>query len=399
MNAALIVAALGYFVDVFDILLFSILRVPSLKELGLTDQQVLETGLFILNLQLAGLISGGILWGIWGDKYGRLSVLFGSILLYSGATFACAFVHDVNTYAALRFVAGFGLAGELGVGITLVSELLPSHKRGWGTTFVTAVGVAGAIAGGVLGESLHWRTCYGIGGVLGLFLLIARFSVAESSAFLALKERSEVSRGNILLLFSSFDRLKRYLLCVLLGFPIMYVVYVLVTFSPEVGRSQGMSEPISAARAVLFCYIGITAGDFFFGAASQWIKSRRRSSFLSLASLTVALAVYWRFPPTTPTSFYWYAVVLGFCSANWAVLVTSVAEQFGTNLRATVTTSIPNMIRGSAILLTLGFNQLKTLLSPFESVVATGFISLAIAVLALMALRETYGNDLNFVEK
>lgn len=399
MRAALWVAALGYFVDVFDILLFSILRIPSLRDLGLTDAEVTRQGLFILNLQLAGLISGGILWGIWGDKFGRLSVLFGSILLYSCATLACAFVQNVEMYAALRFIAGFGLAGELGVGITLVAEILPPEKRGWGTTFVTAVGVMGAVVAGLLGELLHWRTCYFIGGVLGLFLLLARFSVAESGAFLSIKARESVRRGSIRMLFSSPSRVLRYLWCILLGFPIMYVVYIVVTFSPEIGRSLALEDAVSAAKAVMFCYIGITLGDFLFGALSQWLQSRKRASLVSLLSLFLALLMFWIYPPRTAEQFYAYAIMLGLCSANWAVLVTTVAEQFGTNLRATATTSIPNMVRGSAILLTLVFQQLKESHAPFGSALLTGFASVAIALVALMFLKETYGADLDFVEQ
>jgi MFS family permease len=399
MKPAIIVAALGYFVDVFDILLFSILRVPSLRDLGLNESQILEQGLFILNLQLAGLILGGILWGIWGDRYGRLSVLFASILLYSIATIGCAFVQDVTTYSVLRFVAGFGLAGELGVGITLVAELLSKEARGWGTTLITGVGVAGAIGAAVVGQYFDWRTCYAIGGGLGLALLLARFRVAESGAFLAIQSRAEVVRGDLRLLFSSWVRTRRFLLCILIGFPIMYVVYIPVTFSPELGRSLGFSSPVSAASAVMFCYIGITVGDLLFGSISQLVRSRKRASLISLVLLSATLSIFWLIPPTTSEQFYGYAVVLGLCSANWAVLITTVAEQFGTNLRATATTAVPNLVRGSAIFLTMFFQQLKGFYPPFESVVLVGFVSILIAMVALLRLEETYGVDLDFIER
>ncbi|MBL7661159.1 MFS transporter [bacterium] len=398
-SAAVVVAALGYFVDVFDLLLFSILRVPSLKELGLNDAQILEQGIHILNLQLGGLIFGGIIWGILGDKFGRLSILFGSIFLYSIANIACAFVQNVETYALLRFIAGLGLAGELGAGITLVSELLSKEDRGWGTTLVTAVGVAGAIVAGLLAQVVSWRVCYFIGGVLGLLLLVARVSVSESEAFKAIKSKSQVKRGSILMLFSTWDRVKRYLLCILLGFPIMFVVYIFVTFSPEISKGLNITGAVSAGTGIVFCYIGITIGDFLFGALSQILKSRRRASLLSLLGLTVGLLILWLAPPRSTATIYIYCTCLGLLSANWAVLLTSAAEQFGTNLRATAATSIPNMVRGSAILSTLCFKDLKSYFSPFDSALIVGFASILIAFIALQFLEETYGKDLDFIEE
>lgn len=399
MNATIIVAALGYFVDVFDLLLFSILRVPSLKDLGLSDAEVLEKGIQILNLQLFGLILGGVVWGIIGDKLGRVSVLFGSILIYSVANIACAYVHSIEVYSYLRLFAGFGLAGELGAGITLVSELLPKEKRGWGTTLVTGVGVAGAVAAGILGEMLHWRDCYLIGGVLGLLLLLARMKVAESGAFQDLVKKSEIQRGSLFMLLSSKERMKRYIYCILMGLPLMFVIYVFVTFSPELGKSLGITEPVTAALGVMYCYIGITLGDVIFGALSQIFKSRKLPCFLSQGLVGVGLLLVWIMPPATPTHFYLYAAILGMVCANWAVLLTTTSEQFGTNLRATVTTSVPNMIRGSAIALTFLFQQMKGFTPAFEAALLVGAISLVIGGLALWRMEETYARDIDFLEK
>lgn len=399
MNATIIVAALGYFVDVFDLLLFSILRVPSLKDLGLTDAEILEKGLQILNLQLLGLILGGVIWGIIGDKLGRVSVLFGSILIYSIANIGCAYVESIEIYSYLRFLAGFGLAGELGAGITLVSELLPKEKRGWGTTLVTGVGVAGAIAAGILGDILPWRDCYLIGGTLGIFLLFARMKVAESGAFKSILTKSEVHRGSLLMLLSSTKRVKKYLQCILMGLPLMFVIYVFVTLSPELGKSLGISEPVSAALAVMYCYIGITTGDVLFGALSQILKSRKLPCLISQGFVALGLIFVWFVPPSSPTQFYIYAAILGMACANWAVLLTTTSEQFGTNLRATVTTSVPNMIRGSAIGLTLCFTEIKTIVPSFEAALLVGAISLLIGALAVWKLEETYARDINFLEK
>lgn len=399
MNATIIVAALGYFVDIFDLLLFSILRVPSLKELGLSDAEILDKGLQILNLQLLGLILGGVAWGVIGDKLGRVSVLFGSILIYSVANIACAYVESIEVYSYLRLVAGFGLAGELGAGITLVSELLPKEKRGWGTTLVTGVGVAGAIAAGILGEMLSWRDCYLIGGILGLFLLLARMKVAESGAFKSILSKSEIQRGSLLMLFSSAKRIKRYMQCILMGLPLMFVIYIFVTLSPELGKSLGIAEPVTAALAVMYCYIGITIGDVLFGVLSQILKSRKLPCFISQILVVVGLVFIWLVPPSTPIHFYIYAALLGMVCASWAVILTTTSEMFGTNLRATVTTSVPNMIRGSAIALTFCFTEIKTFVPAFEAALIVGAISLVIGGVALWKLEETFARDINFLEK
>jgi predicted MFS family arabinose efflux permease len=394
----ILVAALGYFVDIYDLILFSVIRVPSLTALGLQGDALLESGVLLLNMQMAGMLVGGIAWGVMGDRRGRLSVLFGSILLYSLANIANAFVQDVATYAALRFVAGVGLAGELGAGITLVSEILPREVRGYGTTIVASVGVMGAVVAVLVGDYFDWRVAYVVGGVMGLALLILRIGVFESGLFEGLRQTT-VSRGNFFALFASAARARRYLSVVLVGLPIWYVVGILITFAPELGAAVGVSPPPRAARAVLFAYLGLTAGDLASGLLSQFMRSRKRALAIFIALTSSGVLLY--FAPFSKSLPVFYAICggLGFATGYWAVFVTVASEQFGTNLRATATTTAPNFVRGAVVPVTLLFQALREPLGLAGSGFAVGALTLVVALLALAGLDETFGRDLDFVEE
>lgn len=397
-HIAILVAALGYFVDIYDLILFSVIRVPSLTALGLHGDALLESGVLLLNMQMAGMLVGGIAWGVMGDRRGRLSVLFGSILLYSLANIANAFVQDVPTYAALRFIAGIGLAGELGAGITLVSEILPREVRGYGTTIVASVGVMGAVVAVLVGDYFDWRVAYAVGGVMGLALLILRIGVFESGLFEGVKQTT-VSRGNFLTLFAGAGRARRYLSVVLVGLPIWYVVGILITFAPELGAAVGVSPPPRAARAVLFAYLGLTAGDLASGLLSQYLGSRKRALAIFIGLTAGGVLLY--FAPFSKTLPVFYAICggLGFATGYWAVFVTVASEQFGTNLRATATTTAPNFVRGAVVPVTLLFQALREPLGLAGSGLAVGALTLAIALMALAGLEETFGRDLDFVEE
>jgi MFS transporter, putative metabolite:H+ symporter len=394
---AVLVAALGYFVDIYDLLLFSIIRLKSLGDLGLTGAALKDDGILLLNMQMGGMLVGGVLWGILGDKRGRLSVLFGSILLYSLANIANGFVQDVPTYAVLRFVAGVGLAGELGAGITLVSELMSRERRGYGTTIVASVGVAGAIAAAMIAERLHWRTCYFIGGGMGLALLLLRIGVFESGLWGKLGE-SQASRGNFFHLFTAWARTKRYLGVIAIGLPIWFAIGILVTFSPELGAAMGMTERPNPGRAVLYAYAGLVVGDLVSGGLSQLGRSRRRVVLGFLVLTAACVAAYFLVGARSLTVFYAVCVALGFATGYWAVFMTMASEQFGTNLRATVTTSVPNFVRGSVVPMTLLFQALTPSFGILAAALAVGALTLALALVALAALDETYGKDLDFLE-
>lgn len=395
---AVIVAALGYFVDIYDLLLFGIVRKASLLDIGVAEKDLLAAGTFLLNVQMGALLVGGILWGTLGDKRGRLSVLFGSIILYSLANVANGLVHSLPQYAVARAVAGLGLAGELGAGITLVSESLDKETRGYGTTIVASVGIMGAVVGALVAKLTFWRTSYFIGGGLGLALLLLRVGVLESGVFERVKKDTTVVRGSFLKLFSNAARARRYVSVVLVGVPIWYVVAILITFSPEVGKAMGMTKPPDAAFAIMVNYAGLAAGDLTSGALSQIAKSRKRAVLAFLVITAIAMTFYFVFGARSMTTFYAACALLGFGTGYWAVFVTVAAEQFGTNIRATATTTAPNFVRGSVVLVTIAFNALKGALGVPGSAIAVGVVTLVIAVVALMGLEETYGKSLEFVE-
>jgi MFS family permease len=397
LSAALVVAALGYFVDIYDLILFSIVRMKSLRAIGVPEAKLLDEGIFLINWQMGGMLIGGILWGVLGDKRGRLSVLFGSIVLYSLANIANAFVTSVPAYAAMRFIAGIGLAGELGAGITLVSESMPKETRGIGTSVVAGVGISGAVAAYIVGENFAWTTAYVVGGVMGLCLLVLRIGVFESAMFKKLMEKA-ASRGNFWSLFSKRERAIKYVSVIFVGVPIWFVTGILATFSPEIGKALGMVEPPVAARAILYCYVGLAVSDFMSGIVSHLMKSRRRAILLFLTVTTAAMLVYFHASPLSAGAFYRVCFFLGVGCGYWAMFVTVASEQFGTNIRATATTTVPNFVRGAVPLLTSAFQALKVPFGVARSAEAVGLATLAVAFVAASALEETYGKDLDYVE-
>lgn len=400
VKLAVLVAALGYFVDAFDMLLFSVLRVSSLTELGLSGDDLLITGKMLINCQMWGMLIGGLAWGILGDRYGRIQVLFGSILLYSIATFLNGYIEDINQYAILRFIAGIGLAGELGGGITLVAELLPKNKRGLGTTIVATVGVSGVVAAGFIAKLFHWRTTYIIGGLMGLALLFLRIGVKESGIFNTVKTKDNVSKGSIKLLLSPFSRLIKYLSCISIAMPTWFLVGILMTFCTEIGKAKGIEEPLVAANAIMWTYVGLTAGDLACGLLSQYLQSRKRVVLYFLICESVLILSLLFIPLTKAWQFYALCTPLGFFVGYWVVFVTTAAEQFGTNLRATVATSVPNFVRATTIPMTSSFVALKGLnFDVITSALIVGIVTIALAFIGLSKLSESFSTDLDFIEK
>jgi MFS family permease len=404
IRLAVLVAALGYFVDIYDLLLFSILRVRSLTDLGVAaagagggGPDVLSVGVRLINMQMIGLLLGGIVWGILADNWGRRSVLFGSILLYSLANIANGMVQTVDQYAWLRLIAGIGLAGELGAGITLVAEIMSRESRGWGTTIVASLGLLGAVVAGIVGDLFPWRIAFFIGGGLGLVLLALRIGVRESFLFESTRQTA-TNKGNLLLLFSSGRRLVRYLSIVVLGIPLWFVMGILITFSPELGKALGLATAPNPGWAVGLAYFGATVGDLISGFLSQLLKSRKRAIALFLAFCAAGSINYFLLGPRSLTAFYVSCALVGTLSGYWAVLVTTAAEQFGTNLRGTVATTAPNFIRGALVPLTILFQAFKPALGVPGSAMAVGAIAFAAAFIGLLGLEETYGKDLDYLE-
>jgi len=398
-SAPVIVAALGYFVDIYDLLLFGIVRLPSLASLGLSEAEISLTGASILNWQMTGLLLGGILWGVLGDKKGRLSVLFGSIITYSLANIACGFVQDPTTYKVLRFIAGVGLAGELGAGITLVSEILPKHLRAIGTSLVAGIGLLGAIVGYFTVEFFAWRNAYFIGGGLGISLLLLRIGVFESGIFAGVKEQKHIQKGNFFALFTNKDRFFRYLKCIGIGLPTWFVIGILATFSNEFGKALGIEEAIKPGLSIMWCYVGLSVGDFLSGFLSHWLESRKKAVFLMMAFTLVCSGIYLYTGIKTAASLYTVATLLGFGIGYWAMFVTIGAEQFGTNLRATAATTVPNMVRGMVVVMTTLFASFKDSFSVIDSGALVGVICFVIGFYSILTIPETHGRDLDFLEE
>lgn len=398
VSLIILVAALGYFVDIYDLILFSVVRIKSLKELGVAEEDLLSIGADIINSQMLGMLVGGILWGVLGDKKGRLSVLFGSIIVYSLANIANGFVTNVTAYTIIRFIAGVGLAGELGAGITLVSESMPKEKRGYGTMIVAGVGLFGAVAAALIGGHYAWQTSYFIGGGMGLLLLFLRVGLVESGMFKEAKG-SNVQRGNIFMLFNNAKRFKKYLACILIGLPLWFVVGVLITFSPEFGKALGATDVLDAGKGIMYCYIGIAVGDIVAGVLAQVLKSRKMVMLIFLLLSAVSILIFLNAQGLNAEKFIWLSLLLGFASGYWATFVTIASEQFGTNLRATVTTTVPNFVRGSVVAVTLSFQFLKTEVGILQSAMIVGFACVVISLIALNQLKETFNKDLDYIEE
>jgi MFS family permease len=405
-SVPVVVAALGYFVDIYDLLLFTIVREPSLAGIGITltdTPQVIAASTKIINWQMVGLLIGGVLWGTIGDKKGRLSVLFGSIALYSVANFATGFVQTVDQYAWARFIAGIGLAGELGAGITLVSELLPKEKRGIGTSLVAGIGLFGAVfAYFVYKVTNDWRLCYMIGGGLGIGLLLLRISVTESGMFHSLKAQVGIQKGNFFMFFNNRKRFTKYVLAILIGLPTWYVIGVLVNLSNRFAGALYGENKIESGRAIMFAYVGIAIGDILIGLVSQYFKSRKKALLTFYLLCLICLVFFYSSFNNNDTSMYLICGMLGFSTGFWAIFITMGAEQFGTNLRATAATTIPNMVRGALPLINLMFLNLFQLSwgwSIIQSGIITGVIVMAITFIAFYFTEETFHKDLDFIEK
>lgn len=404
-NVAVIVAALGYFVDIYDLLLFTIVREPSLVDIGIDKSDakaMIAASTKIINWQMVGLLIGGIVWGVMGDKKGRLSVLFGSILLYSVANFLTGYVTTLDQYAYARFVAGIGLAGELGAGITLVSELLPKHKRGIGTSLVAGIGLFGAVfAYFTYDFTEDWRLCYKIGGVLGIGLLLLRISVAESGMFKEVKEQN-ISRGNLLMFFNNSSRFRKYILAILIGLPTWFVIGILVNLSNRFAQALYGNTSLDSGRAIMFAYVGIALGDILIGFVSQYFGSRKKALYLFYGLTIISGILFFSAFNSNDGRMYTICALLGFSTGFWAIFVTMGAEQFGTNLRATAATTIPNIVRGSLPLMNMLFKDLfqdSWGWSFVYSGIITGIIVMIITLIAAYFTHETYGKELSYVER
>lgn len=398
LNLTVIVSALGYFVDIYDLVLFSIVRMSSLRDLGVPEASLLDVGVQLLNMQMTGMLLGGIIWGILGDKLGRISVLFGSIIMYSLANIANGMVTTVEEYSWLRLIAGIGLAGELGAAITLVSEILPKESRGIGTSVVAAIGVSGALLAATVGKYFSWKIAYVTGGVLGLMLLALRVKMLESGMFHKVKSEVGVKRGDIMMLFTNLERFVRYLDCIFIGIPLWFVIGILVTFSPEICKELGATGPVSAGDGIFWAYTGLVVGDIASGLFSQWVRSRKATLWVFQLTSALLVGVFLFSREMSPEYYYFLCFIIGISVGYWAIFVTVAAEQFGTNLRATVATTVPNFVRGSVVLVSTGFTFLKGHVGTVQSALTVGMACYAVGLFAIRRIQESFDRDLNFLE-
>lgn len=393
----ILVASLGYFVDIYDLVIFSIVRIPSFNDIGIPEEQMRTGGEYVLNMQMGGLLLGGIIWGIIGDKFGRIKVLFGSIILYSAANIANAFVHDLHFYAIIRFIAGLGLAGELGAGVTLVNETMHKDKRGYGTMLIATIGVIGAVVAFYIAEHFAWRNAYIVGGVMGLVLLLLRLGTFESGMFKK-SLQDNVSKGRISMLFNNRQRAIRYLYCLLIGLPIWFVVGIFVTQAPEFGKALGAPVTLSAGKGILYTYLGISLGDLIAGLLAQATKSRRLAVIVFQVGIIISSVLYLSAYGISELKFMWLAFFMGLGVGYWATFVTIASEQFGTNLRSTVTTTAPNFVRGALIPSTFLFEFFVKQYDILTAGYIMIFLLTAIAIWALSRLKESFNRDLDYLE-
>jgi MFS family permease len=392
-----IVIAMGYFVDIYDLILFGVVRVASLKELGLSGDEITSWGSIILNMQMGGMLIGGILWGILGDKKGRLSVLFASIILYSISNLLNAFVTNVEQYAALRFIAGIGLAGELGAGVTLVAEILPKNLRGYGIMTIASFGVLGVVAADLVAEHFAWRNAYIFGAVLGFMLLVLRFRVTESKMF-AHNVSDDIKRGDFFALFTHKRLFTKYIKAIAIGVPLWYVVGILVMFSPEFAKALSISGDIAAGKALMYCYIGLAFGELGSGYLSQRMQSRKKAFSIFIGASLASVLYYYTLQGASTEQFYIAVFVLGIFCGYWTLFITMAAEQFGTNIRATVATTAPNFVRGAVVPITSSFIILKGSVGVLYAGAIVGVVSFSLAILALVLTHDTFHKDLDYIE-
>ena len=393
-----VIAALGYFVDIYDLILFNVVKEASLNAIGITGDAYKAYEITLFNWQMFGMLLGGLLWGILGDKKGRVSVLFGSILMYSLANIANGLVGNINQYILCRFIAGIGLAGELGAGITLVSETMHKDKRGIGTMIIVSFGALGAVAAALVGKHFQWQTACFIGGGLGLALLALRAGAFESGMYTRLKQTADVSKGNFFMLFTNRKRAILYLQCIAIGIPIWYMIGVLINLSPRFVQIPGVENKVLLGEAVMFTYIGLSAGDVISGLLSQWLKSRKKVIYLYLF-MSIGLVTYFlSMEDPDMNTFRLNCFLLGLGTGYWALFVQVASENFGTNIRSTVTNTVPNFVRGSVVPITLGFKYLASGMDSRDAAIIVGAICLSLALVALSFMKETFSKDLNYHE-
>jgi len=391
------VSALGYFVDLYDIVIFGVVRVVSLNDLGITGAANTSWGIDLLNLQMIGMLIGGVLWGVLGDKLGRRTALLATIGMYSLANIANGFVTNVEQYAVLRFIAGIGLAGELGMGVTLVAELMPAKYRGYGTTVISFLGLLGALTASYVGVLFEWRMAYIAGGVMGLAVMAARWYGLRESEMFATRGANQ-HQGDIRLLFRSVPTVGKFLAVIAVGVPIWYISALFVNLAPEYGKALNLTDPLTVAQVLRWQAIGLAIGSALTGLLSEWLGSRKRVLYGCFAALVGLVGLLLNLEGQSAATYCAVMFVIGLGQGYWTVFIMTSAEQFGTNIRATVTTSVPNFVRAMIVPITLGLKAIWDATGLIGGTLAIGVAVFGLAFLALYHLQETYGKNLDYTE-
>jgi MFS family permease len=391
-------AALGYFVDLYDIVLFGVVRVASLQDIGLTGDAVTSKGILLLNLQMIGMLIGGVGWGIIGDKVGRRFALLATIAMYSLANIANGFVNDLTSYAVLRFIAGVGLAGELGTGITLVAEIMPRQYRGYGTTIISFLGLMGALTASYVGSLFDWRMAYFAGGAMGLLVLLGRFIGLQESALFGAQKHEAHKKGDVMLILRTRKTLLKYLAVTAIGVPIWYISGIIVTFSQEFTAALNLTRVVPAAETLRWQAVGLAIGSGLSGIISEMMKSRKKVVWGCFLLMFVLTLIVLRLHGASAITFLVAVFIIGLGQGYWTVFITMAAEQFGTNIRATVTTSVPNFVRAMVVPMTLALSVMRHDLGLINSTIAVGAVVFLFAFVALYNLSDTYGRDIDFTE-
>lgn len=399
LNSTMLVVGLGYCIDAFDVFLYNALRIPSLRDLGLEGDALVKTGLNILSLQVIGMLIGGLLWGVLGDKIGRKKALLGSVLLYSLGALGCAFTSTVGVYAFLRFLTGIGLAGEIGLGAILIAETLPDDKRHWSIAIYTLFAYLGIALVSLLAGHLPWRICYAIGGIAGLVLLLARMALFESGLYEELVARTEVARGSLKLLLTNPALVKRWLCCIFFMMPYFYVFNVLITLAPEFGKAAGATTPIKADVALVIYSVCGMIGTIASVLISQVLRKRIMAILLFMAANLVLSASYLLQSHANAFDFYVVCGIMG--STNYfALLLFAAIEQFGTNMRSTLGVSAISAGRTTLVITNSVFLALRGAGLDITTAAAwVGALVFSVGFLCLFGLRETYHHGIDFLEE
>jgi MFS transporter, putative metabolite:H+ symporter len=389
--SSLFLIGCGYFIDIFDLVLFSTLRISSFEELKITDPTYWTVVFF--NLQMTGILVGGIFWGKMADIKGRSWSFMGTILVFSIANIINGLTSSLTVYGICRFIAGFGLAGEMGSGIALICEKVPDEKRSLYLGFVSSLGCIGAVLSGWLGDIVYWRYLFIGSGFAGILLTLLRKNLLEPDLFRKTATLN-IPRGQWKTLFQSPPDLIRFILLIFLGIPMWYIIGILWSFSTEMTSTIGLNI-FTSGQAILWGYVGVWMGDMLMPFVSQFLKSRIFTIQICLIMMLLGVIYLFQFQPHSLLSFQLTHIFLGFTIGYWAVYATLCGESFGTNIRALTSTSLPSLIRFSSIPMMIIYQYGRDE-NELNIALGMGLTVLCISMITTYFIKDTFQKDIDF---